>query len=1006
MNSLEQIANNLERESRFNIKKHDWLGIRKDLAKRGIESIYFTEIKEQEEAFWSRLLDPTESGKLCFEGYGIHLISEAPINRESPSTLVKFSCAGREWMAIKEVAESLGLLNKYTDGQYNSLMISYNMSTSERMQYYPGTTYLADTLHNMRVAQRIFMKRHSKEFQVDGHTTHFMPQVEKKDTEDGYLVTKIITPVPVPPRLPYEHMDNRLYNPDTEYEPHPELDDAWIRFVDQMRYCDNPTYTGVKSKLPPAEPLNYDPMRLNHPEYGQYGYFNYPLKADFKGQTEPNQIQQPSTYSVALTDHLPAFLPRWNRRSAHTNLYGGAGRVGRLPVDPKLIDYRTMDPYLDEAGDLLIRLLEQAGLHTNQDQPRPIDAWKWLAASKFPGPKKFKYAQAFVAVEANEEEFIAAEYFSNVHKAFPKNELYVGMDKPQRQILAGDLQMAAVMAPICDEIGNYFFSLPFTSKKIPERLRPRMAIERFGDGRVLLNDMSAYEGSITPHIKEHCENRIFRHFYPNASSWIARTTEDLSLYVQGASFTIDNCRCSGDPQTSLGNSITNFMSICAAYGYACRKLNVPMVTADGLAPWVLNEFTAPVCWVEGDDSLVKYDHNFERPGFYDAYKEAFIKMGFATKLEISDFAGNAGYCSMFFTDKARNSPSIGQTLLDFPWCHDGTQNRGREYLSLKALSLANSAPGQPITWALAMHYAPTSNQIVSLRYNSYEHEELLREGYDVRIRGSRMDVHMNPLKNRIVQPDDDDREFFFRRYLITPKEQMNLEQDILKHGMKAIVDHGMFVVRQVCSKEGLDYDAYHKFYEDNVDCDRIPEQEHYTMKRTEYEVVDGKLVAKEYYARKKPKAPIVKVYPEQHIVEKGVIERKVYEENVLQYRAKLLGKYLKRTKDPRKKDIDLFRGKHDYGWFMNLIHALFIDPAKHFWAARWYKKPWLLLKYLGWCLLTMTCLVSLVLIVVLLICVLRTKDECNPDDICSIFGMCDPGPEMCPVDSIWAVLRN
>lgn len=909
-----------------NLKKVDTFKIRKDLNKNGSFSVYYNYLKEQHTAFWNRVLDEGESAKLFFEGYGVCPLRSQTISTEKYDlTEFTYFMSGKEWKSIQEVSARLSLMSKFTMSQYNALMEAHGFTAMQKFDYYAGTTVLATVMHSMNLHRQSFMNKHAEEFIIEGATDHLTtPSAHKQDPD---VVAREVTLCSVPPRLPYDHAGNVLYQ-QPQFEELPVLNEAWNDFIDKMRNGPNPKLWAPKQRLPKPEPLGVPSLRLNHPEYGKYGYYEYALKEEFTGSIEPQTMYNPTTYSTALDAPIPAFMPRWNRRSAHTNLHGGAGRLGRLPVKPELVDYATMDPYLDEAGDLLIDLLAESGLPVYDQLPTPELAWRWLASTSFPAAKKFKYAEAFLAVEAGDS-FVDAEYFSNVHKAFPKNELYAGLTKPQRQILAGDYQMAAVLGPMCDIIGNYFFSREFTSKKIPERIRPRIAIERFGRNAVILNDMSAYEGSINPHIKEKCEHKIFKHFFPQYEPWLMRCLEDLNLDVCGAKFSLPNCRCSGDPQTSLGNSITNIISIIAAYSYACDHTpGVYELTDQGLRPWRLNRNTMPVAWVEGDDSLVKYDHNFEKPGFLDRYTEAFIKMGFATKMEVKDFVGNAGYCSMFFTDKARNAPSLGQTLLDFPWCHNGNERRGKEYLALKALSLANSAPGQPLAWAVAAHYAPTSNLIASVQFNAYEYEELVRENFDVRIRGSKMDIYMNPASVRLVVPDDDDRRFFTERYLISAEEQRDLERLILEHGVSGIMKtkKGDFFIRQICASEGLPYDDFVRFYNDNVDAEVMIEEQHYEAAVKNYKVVEGRIIEEIRYPRRQTPATVQYNAHTHRIREVSATEKLIKESGIIPYKARKLYKLLAHS--PKYSSADLLRRE---------LRLLFDDPPLHWWTKlyRW-----------------------------------------------------------------------
>lgn len=592
----------------------------------------------------------------------------------------------------------------------------------------------------------------------------------------------------LPQRIRREHSPNILLRPPVHQEL-PPLNQEWLDLWNQLMSPEEIEWVGSdKIKVPVKHDRVYG--RIEHPSYGTYGTMEYNIKEDFHCTCRNSKDCKTATASVALAKPLPCFLPRWNRRDPMTLAFGALGRIGREPVPKADINYPMMEGYIDRAVNFIINKLEDEGLH-----PRhltPYDSWSWLSQTHFPAKKTQKYAEAFAAV-CRPDGFLPAEQFSNIHSAFGKNECYLAADKAQRLILAGDYQMAAVLAPACDILGDYFFSLEYTSKKIPEVLRPQIALDRF-NGPVILNDMSAFEGSITGYIKDHIEHKILRHFFPNIDPWLQRCNEPLDIYMDTVHFTASTCRCSGDPQTSLGNSLTNLASILAAYMYA----------TDGDDP------AHVVAWVEGDDSLVLNPFNEEQ---LRKYREGFVAMGFSAKMELVDFVGDAGYCSQFFDELGNNCPRIAQTFLEFPWNHNGCLSMGSELLSLKALSLDCSARGQPLAWALSRKYAPRTRAAIRLPYNAYEAEEYQREGFNVCVTSDHMIVYLDSLRCG-HEPNDAQREIFAAKYGITAAKQRKIERKILKYGVNGLpLRH----LRRLCETDGIDYDACCRFYHDNID---------------------------------------------------------------------------------------------------------------------------------------------------------------------------------------------
>lgn len=356
--------------------------------------------------------------------------------------------------------------------------------------------------------------------------------------------------------------------------------------------------------------------------------------------------------------------------------------------------------------------------------------------------------------------------------------------------------MAAVMGPIVDTIGNYFFSCAWASKTIPERLRPRFALERFGPYDVILNDMSAFECSISHDIINLIELRVFRHFYPACTPWINKYLSDIHISKNGVKTVLPCSRRSGDPQTSLGNSLTNLASILAAFFYVNEQLGINVL---------------PTMWVEGDDSLVAWPEEWGQPSLYndafETYHNAFQKMGFATKMEISPFVGRAGYCSMYFDERGHNSPSVTHTLLEFPWDHNNS-NQAESLLAMKAQSIMAQAPGQPITWALASRYAARRAYRVRLPYNDYLFEEYKREGFHV-VPGRGDMIITIPPNVGPVEPDAQDRQLFAQRYGVQPDEQREAERMIMRYGISYMPRTTLMKLAEV---DGVDLAACRKYF--------------------------------------------------------------------------------------------------------------------------------------------------------------------------------------------------
>ncbi len=162
-------------------------------------------------------------------------------------------------------------------------------------------------------------------------------------------------------------------------------------------------------------------------------------------------------------------------------------------------------------------------------------------------------------------------------------------------------------------------------------------------------------------------------------------------------------------------------------------------------------------------------------------------------------------------------------------------------------------PGQPISWAIATYFSPKTCIVAEVDYNTYEYEEFEREGFDVRINGSKMQVRMRETSSRVVLPQEEDRRFFCDRYLISHEEQMIMEEMILRDGLEAFkTDFGRGMLELICKTEGLDLRSYERFYADNIDREIMPEEDKPFVGRKTYRVEGGRLIETLHLIKNQP----------------------------------------------------------------------------------------------------------------------------------------------------------
>lgn len=301
---------------------------------------------------------------------------------------------------------------------------------------------------------------------------------------------------------------------------------------------------------------------------------------------------------------------------------------------------------------------------------------------------------------------------------FVKDEAYLEPGKAPRLINAANDARKTIFGPLFDAMNASLFCLPETTKHVPVRERPRYIDEYLmadDPSRVVfVTDMSAFECSMTAEMQQLVEFVVYKRILPGVyHKFLDRLLDDVTaVNVQtGVELKFSAIRLSGEMNTSLGNTITNLVSIYSA----CEILGVH----------------EPRCVVEGDDAMVSVPRGVDP----DRYVEVMRSMGYNIKMEAFDVApGMGGYCSMYWLGEAYVVDPL-KTLLCWPV--GGAHGSAEDQLACKAISLATSCPGVPICHGLAAHYLKPRGV---MKFNAYERDELEREGAVVDLVGDCMVV--------------------------------------------------------------------------------------------------------------------------------------------------------------------------------------------------------------------------------------------------------------------------
>lgn len=340
---------------------------------------------------------------------------------------------------------------------------------------------------------------------------------------------------------------------------------------------------------------------------------------------------------------------------------------------------------------------------------------------------------------------------------FIKDEFYQEGDKPPRLICARDDVGKTIYGPLFQLLNDTLFHLPFATKHIPCSRRPSYIMDYLGcPGRhkYVVTDMSAFECAMRPTLQRHVEQRLYQRLIPRRYHiYLEQLLQKhiITSRTLGVSATTEALRFSGDMNTSLGNTITNYCSIEATLG----ALGV-------------SDFR---CVVEGDDALIRMPDSVD----LDRYCQIMTQMGFNCKIEYSGMdPGRAGYCSMYWNSQLEVIVDPVKTLVSFYILppHGDIDSR----LRMKALSLWHAAGPSPLLWALAKVYLTPGPAFAE--FNLYELEELQRDVGPVIVTNSGMIVDI-PICD-VHGPTMSQREYFHDMYGLSPSTQIGLENDILR----------------------------------------------------------------------------------------------------------------------------------------------------------------------------------------------------------------------------------
>lgn len=348
-------------------------------------------------------------------------------------------------------------------------------------------------------------------------------------------------------------------------------------------------------------------------------------------------------------------------------------------------------------------------------------------------------------------------------KSFVKSESYLTV-KHARLINSRSDACKVYMGPAVHAMESVIFSMPWFAKsyKTQEALVSHIA----NAPKKLYwyaTDYTAFESHMIPSVIRSVEGRVYKrmlsHVNPGLARFMVKTLSGMNVCStrSGVRYKVEGRRMSGDMQTSLGNSVTNY---CLAK-MVCRAAGE----------------TNPFIIVEGDDALVGSDFPLD--------ETLWQKAGFSIKVECVEGPNSAGFCGKVFGESCQTIRDPVRFLQTFGWS-DAAVGAGPKYsaqlLAAKALSAAFENPHCPIIRAVA--------------------DRALLESVGVRPKWIYDGYHSEPGHIPNFDPTPSTRALFEKLYGVSPDAQIEIEKAV-RGGDLSVLSHLVPV-----SADQLFYDAY------------------------------------------------------------------------------------------------------------------------------------------------------------------------------------------------------
>lgn len=350
-------------------------------------------------------------------------------------------------------------------------------------------------------------------------------------------------------------------------------------------------------------------------------------------------------------------------------------------------------------------------------------------------------------------------------KLFAKEECYEGY-KQARGIYARDDIAKVFFGPYFKLMETELYAQPEFIKHIPVLNRPEYILEhvtRLG-WEYLATDYTSFECHFSEDVMECCEFVLYEHMLRNLPEGpfvmqiIRMVLAGVNrIYCSGFEARIKARRMSGEMCTSLGNGFSNLMFM-QTY---CDFTNQPLVGV-----------------VEGDDGLFA----FNGPQRFDLLTE----WGLLLKMESHSNISTASFCGMIFDEDSKQAISNPfKIIAKLGWSTRRYARSNESKLSVlqhcKALSILHQYRSCPIVSAFCRFilrskyismYQKRKFVHTTGNFSLYEKENMLQA------------IEADPAED--VPPSKQTRMLFDELYQITPKQQVQIEEDLNKDSLHSL----------------------------------------------------------------------------------------------------------------------------------------------------------------------------------------------------------------------------